>query len=126
MKRAIFPILFASFFLASPAAADGDPEAGEKVFRKCKSCHAVGDGAKNKVGPALNGIVGAPAGANSDFKYSDSLLAKAGEGLVWDEATLAAFLAKPKDVIPKSKMSFPGLKKEDDISNVIAYLATFE
>ena len=111
--------------LTSPAFAEGDAAAGEKVFRKCKSCHAVGDGAKNKVGPMLDGIVGMAAGQNPDFKYSDSLLEKAGEGLVWDEATIAAFLAKPKDVIPKTKMSFAGLRKEDDIADVIAYLATF-
>ena len=111
--------------LTSPAFAEGDAAAGEKVFRKCKSCHAVGDGAKNKVGPMLNGIVGMAAGQNPDFKYSDSLLEKAGEGLIWDEATIAAFLAKPKDVIPKTKMSFAGLRKEDDIADVIAYLATF-
>ena len=111
--------------LAAPAFAEGDAAAGEKVFRKCKSCHAVGDGAKNKVGPMLNGILGAAAGQNPDFKYSDSLLEEAGNGLVWDEATMAAFLAKPKDVIPKTKMSFAGLRKEEDIANVIAYLATF-
>ncbi|WP_425040467.1 c-type cytochrome [Primorskyibacter sp. S187A] len=109
-----------------PLHAEGDPAKGEKVFRKCKACHAVGDGAKNKVGPHLNGIVGQAAGANPDFKYSDSLKASAADGLVWDDATLGAFLAKPKDVVAKTKMSFPGLKKDADIANVIAYLATFE
>ena len=55
--------------LSTPAFAEGDAEKGEKVFKKCKACHAVGEDAKNKVGPILNGIVGAPAGANADFKY---------------------------------------------------------
>jgi cytochrome c len=112
--------------LALPALADGDAAKGEKIFNRCKSCHAVGEGAKNKVGPALNGIVGAAAGQVEGFKYSNALLDAAAGGLIWDEETLAAFLTKPKDVIDGTKMSFPGLKKEDDIEDVIAYLATFE
>lgn len=112
--------------LAFPAFAEGDPAKGERVFKKCKSCHAIGDGAKNKVGPALNGIVGAAAGQNPDFKYSAALLAKAEGGLVWDEESLAAYLAKPRDFIDGTKMSFAGLRKDEDIANVIAYMAAFE
>lgn len=112
--------------LSAPAFAEGDAEKGEKVFKKCKACHAVGEDAKNKVGPILNGIVGAPAGANADFKYSDALMEKAGEGLVWDEENLTAFLTKPKDFLPKTKMSFAGLRKEQEIMDVIAYMASFE
>ena len=112
--------------LASPAFAEGDAAAGEKVFKKCKACHAVGEKAKNKVGPMLNGIVGAPAGKVEGFKYSKSLVELADGGLVWDEETLVAFLKKPKDVVPKTKMSFAGLRKDEDITNVIVYLQTFE
>ena len=112
--------------LAVPAFAEGDAAKGEKIFKKCKACHAVGDDAKNKVGPILNGIVGAPAGANPDFKYSDALKEAAAGGLVWDEANLAAFLTKPKDLIKGTKMSFAGLRKESEIADVTAYLATFE
>lgn len=111
---------------AMPAFAEGDAEAGEKVYNKCKACHAVGEDAKNKVGPILNGIVDAPAGQVDGFKYSKNLLELAEEGLTWDEETLTAYLTKPKDVIPKGRMSFAGLKKEEDIANVIAYLRTFE
>jgi len=110
---------------AGSALADGDAAEGEKVFKKCKACHQVGDGAANKVGPMLNGIVGKAAGAVEGFKYSDAMLAKGGEGMLWDEATLDAFLTKPKDVVPGTKMSFAGLRKEDDRENVIAYLKTF-
>ena len=110
--------------LASPALAEGDAAKGEKVFNKCKACHAVGETAKNKVGPVLNGIVGAQAGQNPDFKYSEALLAKASEGLIWDEQSLEAFLRDPKELIPGSKMSFAGLRKDDEIANLIAYLAT--
>lgn len=116
-----------AFFLAfsAPVFAEGDAAKGEKVFRKCKACHAVGEDAKNKVGPVLNGIIGAEAGANADFKYSDALLAKAEEGLVWDEENLAAFLTKPRDFIDGTKMSFAGLRKEAEVTDVIAYLKTF-
>jgi cytochrome c len=112
--------------LASPVFADGDAAKGEKVFKKCKACHAVGEKAKNKVGPALNGIVGAPAAQAEGFKYSKSIVELAEGGLVWDQETLSAFLVKPKDVVPKTKMSFAGLRKEDDVTNIIAYLQTFE
>ena len=115
----------AGIALALPALAEGDAALGEKVFGKCKACHAVGEGAKNKVGPELNGIVGRPAGSLADFKYSDNLLELAKGGMVWDDATLTSYLANPKDVIPKGKMSFAGLKKPEDIANVIAYLQTF-
>lgn len=112
--------------LANPAMAEGDAKKGKRIFNKCKACHAVGEGAKNKVGPILNGIIDSPAGENAEFSYSDELLAKASEGLVWDEASLASFLTNPKDFLPGTKMAFAGLRKEKDIADVIAYLSTFE
>jgi cytochrome c len=125
-KIAVAMAVLAVTGFAGGALAEGDAANGEKVFKKCKACHQVGDGAKNRVGPILNGIVGAAAGANADFKYSDALMAKAGEGLAWTEENLDAFLAKPKDFMPGSKMSFAGLKKDSDRADVIAYLATFQ
>ena len=104
---------------ALPAFAEGDAEKGEKVFKKCKACHAVGEGAKNKVGPELNGIMDAPAGQKEGFKYSAAMK---DSGIVWDEATMDSFLAKPKEVVPKTRMAFPGLKKEQDRMDLIAYL----
>lgn len=126
MLRRLCSIAATLGLAATSALADGEPEAGEKVFQKCKSCHQVGEEAENRIGPALNGIVGAAAGQNPDFKYSDGLKEAAANGLVWDDETLAAFLRKPKDLIVGTKMSFAGLRKDDDIENVIAYLATFE
>ncbi|SIQ79890.1 sulfur dehydrogenase subunit SoxD [Paracoccus thiocyanatus] len=114
-----------------PAAAESagaDPAliaAGEKVFKKCAACHKVGDGAKNATGPMLNGVVGRPAGQVEGFKYSKPLLGMASEGLVWDDASLHTYLENPKKMIKGGKMSFAGLKKEDDRAAVIAYLATF-
>lgn len=112
---------------SSPALAMGDADKGKKVFKKCKSCHTVGPKAKNKVGPILNDIFGATAGTNEKFskKYSKSMKKAGEEGLVWNEETIAEFLTKPKSFIKKTKMSFKGIKKEKDLANIIAYLATF-
>lgn len=103
---------------AAPAAAQGDPAAGEKVFARCKACHVV-DKEQNRVGPHLVGIVGRPAGSVEGFKYSDAMKSS---GKTWDEATIAAYLKDPKGYIPGNKMAFAGLKKDDEIANVIAYL----
>ncbi|WP_170432791.1 c-type cytochrome [Ruegeria arenilitoris] len=105
-----------------------DPEmiaSGEKVFKKCKSCHQVGEGAKHRTGPALNGIVGASAGTVEGFKYSKAMKAAAAGGLVWTDEEMAAFLAKPKAYMKGTRMSFAGLKKQDDIDAVIVYLRSF-
>ena len=96
---------------AAPALADGDAEKGKKVF---------------KIGPQLNGIVGTEIASVDGFKYSDAFKEKKAEGLVWDEEALDAYLAKPKDLIPGTKMSFAGLRKEDEREDVIAYLKTFQ
>ena len=112
---------------ALPALADGDAAAGEDTFKKkCKACHMVGPDAKNRVGPVLNGIVGAPAGSVEGFKYSSAMEAKKAEGLVWTEEELDAFLTKPKEYLKGTKMSFPGFKEEDDRENVIAYLKSVQ
>jgi cytochrome c2 len=100
------------------AHAEGDAKKGKRVFKKCKACHTVKEG-KHKLGPSLYGVVDAQAGAQGGFKYSPAL---ADSGLSWDKATLAAFLADPKGTVPGNKMSFPGLKKQSDINNLIAYL----
>ena len=112
--------------MAGAALAEGDAAAGEKVFRKCKSCHQVGDGAKNRIGPVLTGIVGNEIASVEDFKYSKAFLAKKEEGLVWTEEVLDTYLTKPKKFIPGTKMSFSGLKKEKQRADIIAYLSTFE
>jgi len=109
----------------SPAHAAGDADKGEKVFKKCAACHAVGDGAKHKVGPELNDLFGRTAGSLEDYKYSNAMKDAGAGGLVWNEETLTTYLTKPKDMINGTKMAFAGLKKEKDIENVLAYLATF-
>lgn len=111
---------------AAFTAQAGDPAAGEKVFKKCAACHAVGADAKNKVGPVLNGIVGRAAGSIDGFKYSDAVLAKKAEGFVWTAENLDAYLTNTKEFIAGNKMAFAGLKKPEERADVIAYLATFK
>jgi cytochrome c len=109
--------------LAAPAlAAEGDVAAGEKVFNKCKACHQVGADAKNRVGPVLNGVIGRPIASVPDFKYSDAFVAKNAEGFVWTEETFHDYIGDPKGYIPGNKMAFAGLRKEEEIQNVLAYL----
>ena len=105
---------------AGPALADGDAAAGEKLFVKCKTCHTLEAG-KNKVGPSLAGLMGRAAASVADFNYSDAMKAS---GLTWDEATLNEYLADPKGKVPGNKMVFPGMKKDEDRANLIAYLKT--
>ncbi|MGM9401217.1 c-type cytochrome [Aliiroseovarius sp. KMU-71] len=109
---------------AAPAMAlDAELVAkGEKVFKKCKACHKVGDGAKNGTGPILTGVYGRAAGTVDGFKYSKPMLAAAEGGLVWDEAELAAYLANPKKYMKGTKMSFAGLKKDADIAAILEFL----
>ena len=123
-KAALFAALFA--VAAAPAFAQGDAAAGEKVFNKCKACHMVGPDAKNRVGPALTGVVGVEIAHVEDFKYSDNFMELKAEGYMWTPENLSAYLTDPKAVAPKGKMSFAGLRKQEEIDNVVAYLATFQ
>ena len=100
------------------ASAEGDPAKGEKVYKKCKTCHVI-DKDQNKVGPHLVGIFGRAAGSAEGFKYSDAMTES---GITWDEESIAAYLADPKGYIKGNKMAFVGLRKEEDIANIIAYM----
>ena len=98
---------------------------GEKVFRKCKACHAIGDGAKNKSGPQLTGLIGRTMGGSEGFNYSNVFQEAQSEGRTWDEASLAEFLANPKTYMKGTKMAFSGLRQEADVQAIIAYISTF-
>jgi len=113
---------------AAPVAATAsDPlfEHGEKVFKKCAACHAVGDGAKNKSGPHLNALMGRTMGSVDGFKYSKGFLEAGAEGRTWTPEELAAFLAKPKSYMKGTKMAFAGLKKDEDLAAITVYLESF-
>ncbi|HMO08361.1 MAG TPA: c-type cytochrome [Paracoccaceae bacterium] len=111
--------------VAAPAGPDPAlVAAGEGEFKKCVACHKVGEGARNGVGPVLNGIVNAAAGQVQGFRYSKPLTDMAASGLIWDEASLDAFLADPKGFMKGTKMAFAGLKDAGARDAVIAYLGT--
>lgn len=126
IKKAVFAALASAVLFTvpatAPAQAAGDAAAGEKVFAQCKACHENEKGV-NKVGPTLKGVVGRKAASVPDYKYSAAMTKKGEEGVVWDEATLTEYLPNPKAFVPGTKMAFGGLKKPDDVANVIAYLA---
>jgi len=110
---------------SAPALADPDIAKGETAFKKCMACHAIGPDAKSKVGPPLNGIVGAKWAHFEGYAYSQDLKDGAAAGKMWDDATLDAYLTNPKVLAPKGKMAFAGIKNEDERKDLIAFLAQF-
>lgn len=120
--------LFAAVSLAAmicatiPSAHAQDAAAGEKSFNKCRACHQVGETAKNTVGPALNGLFGRKSGTVEGYNYSD---ANKNSGITWDEAVFAEYIKDPKAKIPGTKMAFAGIKKDDEIKDLTAYLKQF-
>jgi cytochrome c len=116
-------VVAAGALLALPTMASAqDAEAGKKVFTKCAPCHAIGPGAKNKVGPELNGILDRAAASVEGFAYSDALKKS---GLKWDDANLHKWLENPKALVPGTKMLFPGVKDEVERDDIIAYIESF-
>ena len=104
------------------AAQDGNAEEGAEVFKKCRACHDIGPGAKNKVGPVLNGIIGRKAGTIDGFAYSDANKTAGAGGLVWTDEVLFKYLENPLTFMKGTKMAFAGLKDPQDRKDVIAYL----
>jgi cytochrome c len=105
------------------AAVAQDVQKGENSFKKCLACHAIGAGAKNKIGPELNGLDARKAGSVPDYNYSD---ANKNSGIVWDEATFKEYIRDPRAKIPGTKMTFPGIKNEQEINDLWAYLKQFD
>jgi cytochrome c len=119
-----FVLLFLALALSTGAGhADGDPVNGKAVFKKCLPCHRVGPGAGTVVGPELNGIVGRKAASIEGYGYSKAMR---NSGVTWDEAALTQYLHGPRGMIPGVNMTFPGIAKDQDIADVIAYLKTFK
>ncbi len=123
LQRTLVAIGVAAMLAAPALAQDADlVTQGEKVFKRCAACHKIGEGAKNSVGPSLEGVIGRTAGTGEDFNYSDAMVAAGEDGLVWDDASLLEYLADPRAVVKGTKMTFAGLKSEDDRLAVIAYI----
>jgi cytochrome c len=107
---------------STAASLAQDAAAGEKVFAVCKACHQIGETAKIAVGPVLNGIIGRKAGTYTGYNYSD---ANKNSGLTWDEATFREYIRDPKAKVPGTKMIYAGLKDEQKISDLLAYLKQY-
>src|SRR5262244_118837 len=104
---------------SSGGALAQDVAAGEQSFKKCMPCHSIGEDAKNKVGPAQNGLDGRKAGTVEGFNYSE---ANKSSGITWNEQTFKEYIQDPRAKIPNTKMVFPGLSDEKDINDLLAYL----
>lgn len=112
------------FFAASAAAqeAGGDAAAGQRVFNQCRACHTVDAGGRAGVGPNLHGVIGRRAASIDGFRYSPAMRQRAEGGLTWTEDNLRAYLRNPKELVPAGTMSFPGLRNDQQLNDIIAYL----
>ena len=104
-------------------AQDGNAEAGEDVFKKCRACHDIGPDAKNKVGPMLNGLIGRKSGTIEGFAYSD---ANKNSNVTWDEATFLKYIEDPRAFMPGNKMAFAGVKEADDVKDLLGFLKQYD
>jgi cytochrome c len=116
-------VAIASATFAASAAQAQDVAAGETSFHKCMACHSIGEGAKNKVGPELNGLDGRKTGTAPDYSYSD---ANKNSGIVWNKDQFLEYIKDPKAKIPGTKMAFAGIKNETEAANLWAYLSQFD
>ena len=121
MKLLTSAILIATILAAASAQAQ-DIAAGERSWNKCRACHQIGESAKNLVGPQLNGLFGRHTGQVEGYSYS---AANKGANITWDEATFAEYIKDPKAKIPGTKMIFPGIKNEQEIKDLTAFLKQF-
>jgi cytochrome c len=114
--------VIASMAAASSALAQ-DAAAGKTTFNKCVACHAIGEGAQNKVGPQLNGLDGRKSGTAPDYSYSE---ANKNSGITWNEAQFKEYIKEPKAKIPGTKMSFAGIKNEKDVNDLWAFISQYD
>ena len=123
-------VAVAAMLVLSPAkhalAAGGNVENGAEVYKKCKSCHRIGHGAKHGTGPHLNDIFGAPMGAQPGYNYSKAMKQAGLEGRVWDFVELDAHIKNPVEHLPGTKMRFRGIPDQQDRLDVIAFMMAYE
>ncbi len=121
MRR--FVALGALLVIAHVAGARAqDAAAGQRVFNQCSACHTINQGGANRVGPNLHGVIGRKAASVEGFRYSGPMRQKGEEGLVWTEETLHPYLRNPREVVPGTIMAYPGLRNEQQLNDLIAYL----
>ena len=115
-------VVIATSATASAALAQ-DAAAGKTSFNKCLACHSIGEDAKNKVGPELNGLDGRKSGTAPDYNYSD---ANKNSGITWNEANFKEYIKDPKAKVPGTKMFFAGIKNEKEVNDLWAYISGFD
>jgi len=123
IKISLSAFVVIAFSATGPAALAQDVAAGKTVFARCLACHAIGEGAKNKVGPELNGLDGRKSGTAPDYSYSD---ANKNSGITWNEAELKEYIKDPKAKIPGTKMSFAGVKNEKEVNDLWAFVSQYD
>ena len=124
MKKLILSALVAiASSVAATAALAQDAAAGKTSFNKCMACHAIGEGAKNKVGPELNGLDGRKSGTAPDYSYSD---ANKNSGITWNKDQFLEYIKDPKGKIPGTKMIFAGIKNEKELGDLWSYVSQFD
>ena len=115
-------LIAATMIACSTPVIAQDVDAGERSFRKCTPCHAIGEGAQNKLGPLLNGLDGRKSGTIEGYNYTE---ANKNSGIVWNDASFGEYILDPKAKIPSTKMVFPGIKNEKERGDLWAYLKQF-
>jgi len=121
LNRSIVAI---ALIAASTAASTAqDAQKGKTVFNQCMACHAIGPDAQNKIGPELNGLDGRKAGTVANFSYSD---ANKNSGIVWNEASFKDYIKDPRAKVPGTKMIFAGVKNEQQVNDLWAYVSQFD
>jgi cytochrome c len=122
-KITLHALLVVAAAAASTAALAQDVAAGKSSFNKCLACHSIGEGAKNKVGPELNGLDGRKSGTAPGYSYSD---ANKNSGITWNEAQFKEYIKNPKAKIPGTKMAFAGITKETEVNDLWAFVSQFD
>jgi cytochrome c len=120
--RTIFIIAATAILISAENSLAQDAQKGQMVFNMCLPCHSIGPGAQNKVGPDLNGLDGRHSGSVPDFSYSD---ANKNSGIIWNEETFKKYIQNPQGVVPGTKMIFPGVKNEQQVNDLWAYVSQF-
>lgn len=123
MTRTMLMAALGVLAISGAPALAGDAAAGANSFKKCQACHDVGETAKNKVGPILNGLAGRKSGTIPNYNYTE---ANKNSGITWDEASFKDYIKDPKAKIPGTKMIFPGIKNEKEQDDLWTYLAAFD
>ncbi len=127
MRRMTLTVMLALALVSGPAfAQSGDAAAGQRVFNQCRACHTTDQGGRTGVGPNLFGIVGRRAATVEGFRYSANMRELATEGLTWTDDRLRAYVGNPKAVVPRGSMSYPGLRNETQVNDLMAYLASLK